>query len=51
MKEIKFVIEKLEARLEMQVLAGPVSTNACVSSCAAAGQEVVASCALQPLFR
>jgi hypothetical protein len=51
MNEIKFVVEKLETRLEMQVLAAPISTNACASACAAASRDIVANCALQPLFR
>jgi len=50
--ELKFVIEKLETRLEMQVLAAPISTNACLASCAAnATPDVISSCAMAPLFR
>jgi hypothetical protein len=49
--ELKFVVEKLETRLEMQVLAAPISTNACASACAVASPDVISSCALQPLFR
>jgi hypothetical protein len=48
--KLNFVVEKLETRLEMQVIAAPVSTNACASACS---QQALATnaCALQPLFR
>jgi len=47
--ELNFVVEKLETRLEMQVIAAPISTNACAGACL--GTVDQASCALQPLFR
>jgi hypothetical protein len=47
--KLNFVVEKLETRLEMQVIAAPVSANACASACSA--QQLATSCALQPLFR
>jgi hypothetical protein len=46
--ELNFVVEKLETRLEMQVIAAPVDTSACAAAC---GGQQAASCALQPLFR
>jgi len=46
--ELIFVVEKLETRLEMQVIAAPVSTRACAGACLTAPDV---SCALQPLFR
>jgi hypothetical protein len=49
--ELKFVVEKLETRLEMQVIAAPVSTSACASACSVQNASLSASCALQPLFR
>jgi len=50
MKPEMFIVEKLENRLEMQVIAAPVSTNACAAACSAE-QLANASCALAPLFR
>jgi hypothetical protein len=47
--KLNFTVEKLETRLEMQVIAAPVSTSACASACSA--DAAAASCALQPLFR
>lgn len=44
-----FIVEKLENRLEMQVIAAPVSTSACASACAVKFNG--AACAIQPLFR
>lgn len=49
--ELNFTVEKLEARLEMQVIAAPVSTSACASACSVQAAADAASCALQPLFR
>jgi len=46
---LNFVVEKLENRLEMQVIAAPISTNACAAACTQ--QNASAACALQPLFR
>jgi hypothetical protein len=48
--ELNFVVEKLETRLEMQVIAAPISTNACASACLAT-PSLRTACALQPLFR
>lgn len=47
--KLNFVVEKLENRLEMQIIAAPVSTNACAAACSQ--QQAQAACALQPLFR
>ncbi|HEX4495514.1 MAG TPA: hypothetical protein VIE43_07605 [Thermoanaerobaculia bacterium] len=47
--ELNFVVEKLETRLEMQVIAAPISTNACAGACLVS--PVQSSCALQPMFR
>ncbi len=46
--ELNFVVEKLETRLEMQVIAAPISTSACAGACLTSVQT---ACALQPLFR
>jgi hypothetical protein len=52
MTELNFVVEKLETRLEMQVIAAPISTSACASACSvSAAVADRAACALQPLFR
>jgi hypothetical protein len=48
---MNFTVEKLETRLEMQVIAAPVSTSACASACSVNAASLSASCALQPLFR
>ncbi len=48
--KLNFVVEKLETRLEMQVIAAPISTSACASACTAQ-KFSTAACALQPLFR
>jgi len=45
-----FTVEKLENRLEMQVIVAPVSPHACASACSVAKFNG-AACALQPLFR
>jgi hypothetical protein len=48
--KLNFIVEKLENRLEMQVIAAPISTNACAAACSVQN-AAAASCALQPLFR
>lgn len=46
--KLNFTVEKLENRLEMQVIAAPISTNACAAACS---KQALAACALQPMFR
>ncbi|HEX4495511.1 MAG TPA: hypothetical protein VIE43_07590 [Thermoanaerobaculia bacterium] len=48
--KLNFVVEKLENRLEMQVIAAPISTNACAAACSQT-KFSTAACALQPMFR